>query len=227
MTLIEVMLVVAIGAILVTGGAMGLGALTRSNLRASSMTIAAAARFGYHHAVSQGVTVRIALDFDNNTLALEEAHGQILLSNPNAREYDEDAARNDDGARDPWLTAQGRLDDSMSANLGRSSFSVISETQVEDGEIRREAIDRFYPRAFEGAMLYELITPHEREPRRSGKGYIYFFPNGYAEHSVVQLTDGDDLIYSVEIEALTGRATVHPFPFGEDDMEPVELRDPG
>lgn len=227
MTLIEIMIVIVIGALLITGASMGIGAITRTNLRSSCMTISAAARFAYQHAVSQGKTVRIALDFGANTIALEEAHGNVVIANPD--EEDDDDEVEDDGARDPWVTAQNRLDDAIGANLGRASFSVISTQSApnEDGEVEREEIDRFRPRPFDGAMLNLLITPHEREPREDGKGYIYFFPDGRAENAVVQLVNEDEIVYSVEIDSLTGQATIHSFAFGEEDMEDRELRDPG
>ena len=229
MTLIEIMIVIVIGALLVTGATMGIGAISRSNLRAGTMTISAAARFAYHRAVTHGKTVRIALDFGANTIALEEAHGNVVIADPNAEDNDDDELDEDDGSRDPWAAAQARLDDSFGANLGRASFSTISTETDEDGdgEVERTAIDRFLPRPFEGAQLHLLISPHEQEPREQGKGYIYFFPSGRAENAVVQLVNESDIVYSVELESLTGRPRIYSYAFGEEDMEERELRDPG
>ncbi|MEL6547652.1 MAG: hypothetical protein AAFQ82_23715, partial [Myxococcota bacterium] len=50
------------------------------------------------------------------------------------------------------------------------------------------------------------------ETVREGKAYIYFFPNGYTQTSVIHLgfpeVDEDARAYSVELEALTGRTKV-------------------
>ncbi|HJL44968.1 MAG TPA: prepilin-type cleavage/methylation domain-containing protein, partial [Polyangiaceae bacterium LLY-WYZ-15_(1-7)] len=76
--------------------------------------------------------------------------------------------------------------------------------------------------------ITRLFTPHEREPRETGRGYIYFFPGGRTEHAVVQITDGEDNVYSIEVHALTGRAEIHAYahePVELDDES--ELRDPG
>ncbi|MEM7609056.1 MAG: hypothetical protein AAF411_27220 [Myxococcota bacterium] len=225
-TLIEILLVIAIGAIIIAGAASGIGAINRTNLRAASTTLGAAARFSFHRAVSAGKTVRIALDFNANTISLEEAHGDITIE---SEEDDDDDEGDDDGARDPWVNARARLEGSIGANLGRASFSVISEQTDEDGDgrVQRTPIDRFQPRPLEGVVIHRLISPHELEPRKEGTGYIYFFPSGRAENAVVQFMNSDEIIYSVEIEALTGKPEIYNYEFGEEDLEERELRDPG
>ena len=232
MTLIEIMLVIVIGALLVLGASSGLGAIARTNMRAAAMTIGSASRFAYHRAVTHGKTVRIALDFDAHTIGIEEAHGQVILADPNADD-DNDEDVDDDGSRDPWAAAQGRLNDTMQASLGGASFSTIgTETRSDsdgdgEAEVTITPVDRFLPRPLEDVALNLLITPHEREARSSGKGYIYFFPSGRAEAAIVQLTNEDDIVYSIQIEALTGRAEIFSYARDESDLEDLEIRDPG
>lgn len=232
MTLIEIMIVIVIGALLVVGASTGLGAISRSNLRASAMTIGSAARFAYHRAVTHGKTVRIAFDFDAHTVGIEEAHGQVILADPDAEDED-DVEFDDDGSRDPWAAAQASLDDTMQASLGRASFSTIGTEEREDTdgdgevEVTITPLDRFRPRPLDGVQLNLLITPHEREPRNAGKGYIYFFPSGRTETAIVQITNEDDVVYSIQIDALTGRAEIFSYARDESDLEELEIRDPG
>lgn len=232
MTLIEVMIVIVIGALLVVGASTGLGAIARTNMRAAAMTIGSASRFAYHRAVTHGKTVRIALDFDAHTIGIEEAHGQVILADPDADE-NEDSDEEDDGSRDPWAAAQASLDDTMQANLGRASFSTIGTEERSDSdgdgepEVTITPLDRFLPRPLDGVQLNLLITPHEREARMSGKGYIYFFPSGRTETAIVQLVNEDEVIYSIQIDALTGRAEIFSYARDEGDLEDLEIRDPG
>jgi prepilin-type N-terminal cleavage/methylation domain-containing protein len=67
-------------------------------------------------------------------------------------------------------------------------------------------------------------TPHEPEPREEGRAYVYFFPGGITEHSVIQLGDGADRIYSIEIHPLNGRAVVYPYEY-EPEYELEELQE--
>ena len=59
----------------------------------------------------------------------------------------------------------------------------------------------------------KLFVPHEPAPLDEGKGAIHFFPGGLTEHAVLQLSDGTDSVYSVEVHALTGRCRVYPKAF--------------
>ena len=79
MTLIEVMVVLLIIATVVSGVALGTGALTSSKMRSSAQTLAAACRFAYSRAVTQGVTARVVLDFGKRTIQVQETTGRVVL----------------------------------------------------------------------------------------------------------------------------------------------------
>lgn len=211
MTLIEVMIIVLIVAVAATSLSYGFGALNRTQLRSACMRITAAARFAYNRAVSRGTTVRLAFDFANDTMAIEEAHGRITLARTNdRRRLDIEEADDDDdtdtAAVDPWAAAQARLADTLHPSFGASPFQVLRG--------RRYAAT---PVA-EGVEIERLMTPHEAEPRERGEGHIYFFPHGLTEHAVVWLSDGGDTVFSVEIHPLSGRARVRASAY-----EPEEL----
>src|SRR5690349_22600741 len=80
MTLIEVIVVVVIVALAASGLSFSLGALTRTNLKAGAVKLAAAARFAHYRAVIQGSTVRIAFDLPGNTFSIEEARTKVALA---------------------------------------------------------------------------------------------------------------------------------------------------
>lgn len=210
MTLIEVLVVVLVVAIAATGLSYGFGALNRTQLRAACMRVTAASRFAYNRAISRGTTVRIAFDFEHDTIAIEEAHGRVTLARTTDRRrqaIEEDA---DDGnaaaAVDPWAAAQARLSDTLRPSFGASPFRPIVGRRYAPSPVAA------------GVTIERLITPHENEPRERGVGHIYFFPHGQTEHAVVWLGDGSDHVFSVEIHPLSGRARVRASAF-----EPEEL----
>jgi prepilin-type N-terminal cleavage/methylation domain-containing protein len=80
-------------------------------------------------------------------------------------------------------------------------------------------------RELEGdTQFLRAFTPHEPTAREDGQAFIYFFPGGVTEHSVIQLFDGDERIYSVEVHPLNGRAVIHPFEY-EPEHELDELQE--
>ncbi|MDJ0763746.1 MAG: prepilin-type N-terminal cleavage/methylation domain-containing protein [Myxococcota bacterium] len=82
-------------------------------------------------------------------------------------------------------------------------------------------------RSLEGDTTFVTVfTPHAPKPQEEGRAFVYFFPGGMTEHAIIQVSDGDERIYSVEIHPMTGRAVIHNEPIepdGElDDLQEAE-----
>ncbi len=216
MTLIEIMIVIAILALVATGAVMGLGALTRTHVRSACMHVMAAAHYAYNRAVVQHETVRVVLDLGSGKLSLEEASGQVTLTrNDDPRRKLSEKDGEDASAVDPWEAARNRLSKTIRPTFGASPFGPIRGPSG-------STLARFQPHSLGGGVhILRVYVPHEPDPVEHGKASIYFFPNGRTEHAVVQLGDGDHVVYSVEINDLTGRAKVYdrayePKPIEED-----------
>jgi general secretion pathway protein H len=60
-----------------------------------------------------------------------------------------------------------------------------------------------------GVKFKDILVMHSLSPQETGKAYLYFFPNGWVEPVIVNLSDDDDeAFYSLEINPLTGRAKI-------------------
>lgn len=210
-TLIEVIVVIAIVAVVVTGATFGLGAITRTRLRSSAFKVMSAARFAYNRSLTQGTTTRLRFDLDKDTMAIEETLTPVTLATTEQLE-DEDGQ-----AVDPWDLARARLEQPLTPVKPTSPFQPIAN---QNGKV----IERYTAKPVGDAVsVHALITPHETETRTDGEGSVYFFPGGLTEHAVIQLSDASDTVYSIEIHPLTGNARIHNFAY-----EPLdELDDEG
>jgi prepilin-type N-terminal cleavage/methylation domain-containing protein len=210
-TLIEVILVVTIIAVIVTGATFGLGAVTRGRLRSASYRVMSAAKYAYNRAITQGTTTRLHFDFEKNTMAVEESETPVTL----ATGEDLDAEGGD--AIDPWDLARSRLEKPLDTPVPESPFQPITTA---NGKV----IQRYTAQPVgNGIDVHAIITPHDLDKRTEGEGSVYFFPGGLTEHSVIQLSDSSETVYSIEIHPLTGNARIHNFAF-----EPLdELDDEG
>jgi general secretion pathway protein H len=206
MTLIEILAVIAIIGIAAGGIGFGFGAWTRADLKSGCNQLLSTARFAYNRALIRGTTVRLSFAIPGNELTLEESHGQINLARAKDERRlaaaEEDANKDSRADVDPWNAAKARLQTTFKPSLGASSFGALTDSQG-NSSTKYSKI-----RLARRVRIVKLITPHDLEPRESGKGSIYFFPGGLTEHAVVQLSDGGETIYSVEIRALTGRGRV-------------------
>lgn len=210
MTLIEMMIVVIIIALAASGASYAFGALERTRLRSACMRVGAAARYAYNRSIAQGSTVRLLFDLDQDTIAFEEAHGRITIARTGDRRRREVEADGEDGvdvsAVDPWEAARARLESTLRPSFGASPFSAIEGRRYQAHALA------------DGVTIERLISPHEPEPRTSGRGSIYFFPSGQTEHSVLWLSDGGDRVFAVELHPLTGRARVHSGAYEPDEL---------
>jgi prepilin-type N-terminal cleavage/methylation domain-containing protein len=216
MTLIEVLAVIAI--IGLTSGILGLGfgAWVRADLKSGCNQVLSAARFAYNRALIRGATVRLTFAIPGSELAVEETHGRVTLARADdeRRKTGEESSDSRGADVDPWKAAKARLQDTFKPSLGASSFEALTD---EKGKSLAK-----YSKIVLGrrVRIVKLITPHDLAPRESGKGSIYFFSGGLTEHAVVQLSDGADTVYSVEIHPLTGRGQVYAKAY-----EPPEILD--
>jgi hypothetical protein len=210
-----VVVIVAMGA---SAASMGIGALTKTNLRSACMHVLALSRYAYHRALTNGTTVRLTLDLEGGTVEVSEAEGRVSLVRSDAplrAEAARDEDSGDPGAGiDPWAAARAKLEKPDELVLPPSPFAAITTPSG-------KPIERFAKQPVgDDIKIAKVIVAHEAEPREEGRTDLFFFPNGLTQHAVVQLSDRDGTIYSVEIRPLTGRGIVHNVPF-----EPEVLMD--
>jgi general secretion pathway protein H len=214
MTLLEVIIVIAIIAFAGSGLSFSLGALTKTNLKSAATKLASAARFAYNRATIRGTTVRIAFDLPGNSFSIEEGHRRVTLSRKDdeRRKDSTDEQGNETVAVDPWTAARNRVEQVVRPSYGASPFSPITS---ESGK----TIERYQNvKLGRRVQLVKLIVPHATGPLEQGKAAVHFFPGGMTEHAVLQLSDGGDAVYSVEIHPLTGRARIHPEAFEPEQL---------
>lgn len=206
MTLIELVVVVVIIALAASGLSFSLGALNKTNLKSGASRLAAAARFAYNRSIIRGTTVRIAFDVPGTSFNIEEANSRVTLvrAKDERRKNSADKTGQDIAAVDPWESAKATISEVLKPTYGASPFKGLTN---DDGK----ALTRYTNVALgRRVQIVKLIVPHEPEPLEQGKGAIHFFPSGMTEHAVVQLSDGQDSIYSVELHPLTGRCQIYP-----------------
>jgi general secretion pathway protein H len=214
MTLIEVIIVVVIIALAASGISLSLGAISRANLKSSAGKLGAAMRYAYNRAVTQGTTVRVSFSIPGNTFSIQEAREGVLLATK--KEKEQKQALNEKGkvvdAIDPWEAAQARIAAPDKPTVGASPFAPL---ESEDGTPLKRYNKVKLP---SGVQIIKLLVAHEPEPRTRGEGAVHFFPGGRGEHALVQIGDGREGIYTVEVSALTGRIRVYPREYEATDL---------
>src|SRR6478735_3004168 len=199
LTLVELLIVIALIAVLGGTVLMGPGMLEGSRLKSAATLIVSGVRLGLARASTTGRPTRLAFDLDNGKLTLEEASGSVLL-----REHTKDSSSGAAAATDLEKTAQAESERILQGpHAPRATFRPISSfnsSPDESGPARSLG---------GGVQFISVQTEHDDEPRSSGRAYLYFFPGGTTERASVQLKRrGDDVGLTVSISGLTGRAKI-------------------
>jgi general secretion pathway protein H len=215
LTLIEIVIAIALIALLSGSLLFGKNMLVGSRMKATATLIVSSVRFGLTRANATGRPARLVIDFDKKQLSIEEASTSLML-----REKGRDQA----GGAAPASSAEAKARAETERILegpraARPAFSKLAGVSgaVEDLSTGRPLGD--------GVELVQVRTEHDEEPLRSGRAYIYFWPGGTTERAIVQLKKaGDkDAALTVVLSPLTGRAKIEkgavdfPEPRGFDD----------
>lgn len=222
MTIMEMMIVMIIIGLVMTGVALGLGSLTRQKLKSSAVRVAAAVRMAYSRSATTGNTVRIVFDIDGRALWGEEAEGgRVLLSrdddeNLDGEDEDEDGSSNASSATTQADSLAGLLGSDpsqlLSAARGAAEADMGSDTNF-------DMIEQLG--ALGSKSMADMETPRYRVPSFSA------LPNRLGKRTILE----DDVMFvSVltshrEHPAEEGKAALYFFPGGITELAVIQLRD--
>jgi general secretion pathway protein H len=221
LTLVELLIVIALIAVLGGTVLMGPGMLESSRLKSAASLIVSGVRLGLARASTTGRPTRLVFDIDNGKLTLEEADSSVLL-----RQHTKDASSGAAAATDLEKKAQAESERILQGpQAPRARFRAVpgfNSSPDESGPARSLG---------NGVQFISIQTEHDDEPRSSGRAYLYFFPGGSTERASVQLKrKGDDGGLTVSISGLTGRAKIErgrvELPPARSDGEPSERDEP-
>ncbi len=228
MTLVEIMVAVAIVALVAAVSVASIGSLGTTRLKGSAYLVAAAVQRGFSYSATHGQNARLVVDLDEQVLSLEGGEGKLVIDREvegGVGEPGEDEETGKDpSSKTPEPAEQG-------FDLGVETLSEQIRSGFHSGEVPRYKPPVFAPigdRRFDACELEPRVTflavysVLYDEPRREGKAYVYFFPDGFGDHAVIQITNTSGEIFSVEVMPLMGRARVHNFAFVPDLEEEME-----
>ncbi|MFZ5481027.1 MAG: pilus assembly FimT family protein [Myxococcota bacterium] len=203
MTLIEIMVVLAIMAIVVAIGIPSIRAIFDVQQRGAARELALTYKFLAQEAAMRNVTFRIAYHLDEGWYQVEVGDPDTLVfSDPLAREEYE-REREKDVKR---LSKEEEEAAAEEANrfTGLDLPGFTSKVELPSNTVFAWVYTPQYG---------EAVTPSEEPPEKPEDAvvvYSYVFASGESEHTLVRLVDADDPEdgFTVEVEPLTGNATV-------------------
>lgn len=215
LTLIEVVIAVALIAVLTGSLLFGRGMLAGSRMKAAATLIVSGVRYGLTRANATGRPARLVIDFDKKQLSIEEASSSLLL-----REKGKDPSAG--AAPASSAEAKARAEAERIVEGPRAARPSFSKLRSVSGAV--EELSEGRPLG-EGVELVRVRTEHDEEDVREGRAYVYFWPGGTTERAIIQLkkTGDKEAALTVVLSPLTGRARIEkgavdfPEPRNSDD----------
>jgi len=206
MTLIEILVVMAIIAMIMGGVIFGSGQVAASRLRASTGLVTSAIRAGYTRANAVSKSVRLVFDFETNTMWLEESERPMVVQSKDLTGT---------GGADPMTTAEkAAVAEGDRIIKGpatpRPEFSPVSKADLSAHEPGGK---RPLP---SGITFREVQTSHDDVPRKEDRAYLYFWPGGQTELASIQVRIGkseeDAQTQTLLVAPLTGKVAIQSGP---------------
>jgi general secretion pathway protein H len=240
LTLIEILIVIAVMALMVGMIMVGFGTSRQAEVMRAVNQIANASRYGYDKARVNGRYYRLLIDLEKGTFTLQEGDDKMYLPATDRDgkiiEFDEskaeDQAERDRRAADAYnRSLQGQI-------RGQAGGDTDGGGDEEDFDIYRpapKAVPRRKPPMFdgfeednaisglkepielpEGIKIVYVRTADDLKPITEGEASIYFFPRGRTQQANIQIEDRDtDAKWTIKVAPLTGRVTVEE---GHEDL---------
>lgn len=229
-TLIELMVAMAVAALLFAALILGLGALTGSQARKAMGELGGAARSLYDTAALTGNTCRLVLLLPRDDSA-EFAYRAECANGPVTSSMDRDqeirdatkaaveayrkgtrGSRSANPPPDPRAAASGSGPYGSYGSSGSSGSTLLDLLDSEKARVEKAAAfsafstPEIQPRKMSGVRV-SVWTSHQRAKIDSGLAYLYFFPQGYTERAQVTVRQGNN-VWTLLVSPITGRTSI-------------------
>jgi general secretion pathway protein H len=208
LTLIEILVVIAIAALISGVVIAGSGQLPSARLKGSATMIASAVKVAFTRATATSRDLRLVMDLDQQMIWLEQSDVPMLV-----QAKDKEAT----GGADPVTTKeQEAIAEGERILKGppipKPRFTSIDATGFGDTLV---AVKGHKPLQ-RGITFRSVQTTHDDKPRTSGRAYLYFWPGGRTELASIQIrigdSDEDSHTMTLAISPLTGKVTIKSGP---------------
>ncbi len=202
-TLLEVIITVGIMVSLVAFVAPKLGGRNQQ-IKAVVRKIGVLSRDIRNQSKLQNATYRLVIDMNS-----QNENGPNGKAEPKYSYWVEKAAGSVIGDQaEEEEKAKKKAKDDKDAAPPPDSFSVDSRLMKKPEELPA------------GMKFDRVELASSKDAFTEGRAYIYYLPQGYVEESIIQLSYGDKIKWTVAIRPLTGRADVYQDHFGLKDVRP-------
>jgi general secretion pathway protein H len=217
-TLLEIVVALAIVGLILGVVISQMDTMLDWDMKKASGKLASTIRYLYNKSATEGLYIRLMLDMEENAYWIEATTDQFTLSSgenekkkkdkdKGDKKSDEEKQNKDQAAKEKEKPEGGKDEDTNKGTLLPGQIETLKPhepvfSQVDDYLLKPTKLP-------DTVFFKDVYVEHEKGPVGSGKVAIHFFPNGYVEHSIINLRDENDKTnYSLETNPVNGRVSV-------------------
>lgn len=221
-TLFEIVIALAlIGLIL--GLAVGrMGDTLDRDMKKTANRLAATIRYLYDKSATEGISIRLVLDLQEQTYWVESTRDPMLLANPETLEKQKathataEKEKKETKEKKEKKETEATTETETTKGEGKKKTKTAAKSEkpapLEPKEpvFSQLAEHLLKPsRLPESVFFKDVYVEHLHGPVDAGQVAITFFPNGYVEEAIINLRDEhDDVHYSLATNPATGRVVI-------------------
>lgn len=167
--------------------ATGLRSAFNVNLKSSAARLASTLRYLSNKAVTDHQYLRMVIDLDGQSYRVEESADPFVISPEEEEDKNEPAAKKEEGEKEG-----GEEETGANPAFTQSESKLLKPTKLPS--------DTFFK---------DVFISYLHRKKENGQAFIYFFPDGYATATVINLKDEEDEEhFSIELLPLSGQVKV-------------------
>lgn len=210
-TLFELIVAITIVALLMGVVISRVDDLLDLEMKKTSNKLSSTIRYLYNKSATEGIYMRLVFDMEAQSYWVEATSEPFLLEaaeTVKTRKEKEEEAKEEKQAKE-GETAEGAPAEEETGGL-LSAAPKIPKLEIKKPTFTQTESYLLKPTKLPNNVFFkDVMTEHHTAPIEGGEAAIYFFPNGYVEHAIINLRDEDDeVFYSLETNPITGAVKI-------------------
>lgn len=194
-TILELLIVIGIVAMMMSLAVGTIGVSTSAQLKKESAALAAAVRYSYHQAAIKNLPYRIVFDMTDQAYWLEEGSGPFYLGKEEEEKKKEETKKQE--------AKKGEEEGEGSESEGGEAPSADEASFAAEDSVIKKVVFK------DEIKIRDVYVAHQEEPVSGGQAFLYFFPHGLTEKSVIHLSDEEgENNMTIVVNPVTGKARI-------------------
>lgn len=209
-TLFELLITITIVALLLSVVVGRMDDYLETDMKKATNRLAATIRYLYNKSATEGLYLRLILDLSEQTYWVEATREPFLMAMSDSKKGDS-RKEEEKKKKEKKEGESGEESEAAKTSEGKTAGSgELPKVKIEEPKFSQ--VESYLLKATslpERIFFKDVSSEHEPNPVESGQASIYFFPNGYVEHAVINFKDEEDeLNYSLETNPVIGTVKI-------------------